>query len=104
MYAMIPVTVLYLPQFSLVHLATLVYIGAAYWTWKHPGVKTGDTLMVLFYGLTTVNHPLLGLNSLLYASGSYILVLNYLDFETAAFAPVFASAYFATQLVPLLPG
>lgn len=76
-----------------------IYIAAVLWTWKHPGVKTGDTIMLTTYAATTANNPLTGLRTLFLISGIYIIAANQLDKENTAFAPVFLISYLLTQLV-----
>jgi hypothetical protein len=98
LYLMLPFTVYYLdPGFALAGVVVSYLIFAA-WAWVRKGVSRGDVFMVFFYGLTTANSPVTGLQTLLLTAGFTILGAKHLfDLENIPFAPVFLVSFAVTQ-------
>lgn len=101
LYLMAPVAVFLPHSSSLIYLIPVYLLGVVC-TWRNPGVKSGDALMLVFYCWTTVNNPVTGFQALLLISGLYILVLQKLGYESVPFAPVFTASFLLTQLHWLL--
>ncbi|EMA06155.1 hypothetical protein C437_12231 [Haloarcula vallismortis ATCC 29715] len=98
LYLMVPATVLYLDLGVGVLAVFVSYLFFAAWAWVTEGVSTGDVAMLLMYGLTTANTPVLGLQVLLFTAGSTIITVNQLTAaEDIPFAPVFLISYLVTQ-------